>query len=181
MCEVKDLLLSKPLSQATRAGHSENCQVWKGVSPLPVTHSSLVTFQSHLLAAGGDESQAGSTSEVRQYNEVTDSWSVISQMRVERHCSLAVVLPNNTSSLLVCGGGNTTWCNNLCWNSFTPIPIHDSYICSAVVTNMCLKSSDIPTNKKAEWLYAHSYNDYTFSFYINHVSPSAESMPTHIE
>ena len=103
MCEVKDLLQSKPQSRATRAGHSESCQVWKEVAPLPVTHSSLVTFQDHLLAVGGS-GDAGDTSEVRQYDAATNSWSVISQMRVKRCRSLAVVLPNNTSSLMVCGG-----------------------------------------------------------------------------
>ena len=103
MCEVKDLLQSKPQSQATRAGHSESCQVWKEVAPLPVTHSSLVTFQGHLLAVGGS-GDADSTSEVRQYDAATNSWSVISQMRLKRCYSLAVVLPNNTSSLIVCGG-----------------------------------------------------------------------------
>ena len=97
MCEVKDLLQS-------RAGHSESCQVWKEVAPLPVTLSSLVTFQDHLLAVGGS-GDAGYTSEVRQYDAATNSWSVISQMREERFRSLAVVLPNNTSSLMVCGGG----------------------------------------------------------------------------
>ena len=111
MCEVKDLLQSKPQSQATRAGHSESCQVWKEVAPLPVTLSSLVTFQGHLLAVGGF-GLAGYTSEVRQYDAATNSWSVISQMRVKRRQSLAVVLPNNTSSLMVCGGvtpgGDTT-------------------------------------------------------------------------
>ena len=104
MCEVKDLLQSKPQSRATRAGHSESCQVWKEVAPLPVTLSSLVTFQGHLLAVGG-YGDAGYTSEVRQYDAATNSWSVISQMRVKRRRSLAVVLPNNTSSLMVCGGG----------------------------------------------------------------------------
>ena len=103
MCEVKDLLQSKPQSRATRAGHSESCQVWKEVAPLPVTQSSLVTFQGHLLAVGG-YGDAGNTSEVRQYDAATNSWSVISQMRVKRCLSLAVVLPNNTSSLMVCGG-----------------------------------------------------------------------------
>ena len=103
MCEVKDLLRSKPQSRATRAGHSESCQVWKEVAPLPVTFSSLVTFQGHLLAVGG-LGVAGDTSEVRQYDAATNSWSVISQMRVKRRLSLAVVLPNNTSSLMVCGG-----------------------------------------------------------------------------
>ena len=103
MCEVKDLLQSKPQSQATRAGRSESCQVWKEVAPLPVTHSSLVTFQGHLLAVGGSTTFFY-TSDVRQYDAATNSWSVISLMRMERCYSLAVVLPNNTSSLMVCGG-----------------------------------------------------------------------------
>ena len=103
MCEMKDLLQSKPQSQATRAGHSESCQVWKEVAPLPVARSSLVTFQDHLLTVGG-YGDADYTSEVRQYDAATNSWSVISQMRLERFRSLAVVLPNNTSSLMVCGG-----------------------------------------------------------------------------
>ena len=104
MCEVKDLLQSKPQSQATTVGHSESCQVWQEVAPLPVTLSSLVTFQGHLLAVGGAAGAGSSTSEVRQYDAATNSWSVISQMREERFRSLAVVLPNNTLSLMVCGG-----------------------------------------------------------------------------
>ena len=104
MCEVKNLLQSKPQSQATRAGHSESCQVWKEVAPLPVPVSSLVTLQGHLLAVGGSTGE-DYTSQVRKYGAATNSWSVISQMRVERCQSLAVVLPNNTSSLMVCGGG----------------------------------------------------------------------------
>ena len=104
MSEVKDLLQSKPQSRATRAGHSESCQVWKEVAPLPVALSSLVTFQGHLLAVGGYGDADSSTSDVRQYDAATNSWSVISQMRVKRYRSLAVVLPNNTSSLMVCGG-----------------------------------------------------------------------------
>ena len=99
-CEVKDLLQSQPPSQASRIGLSRRPQVWREVAPLPVTHSSLVTFQGHLLAVGGVG--ADYTSELKEYDAATNSWNVISQMRVQRHSSLAVVLPNNT--LMVCGG-----------------------------------------------------------------------------
>ena len=99
-CEVKDLLQSQPPSLASRIGLSRRPQVWREVAPLPVTLSSLVTFQGHLLAVGGVE--AGSTSEAREYDAATNSWNVISQMRVQRSRSLTVVLPNRT--LMVCGG-----------------------------------------------------------------------------
>ena len=110
-CEVKDLLQSQPPSQASRIGVSRRPQVWREVVPLPVMLSSLVTFQGHLLAVGGTVGVgADPTSEVREYDAATNSWNVISQMRVQRHKSLAVVLPNNT--LIVCGGltskGSTT-------------------------------------------------------------------------
>ena len=104
-CEVKDLLQSRPPSLAARIGLSRRPQVWREVAPLPVTLSSLVTFQGHLLAVGGRT--AGPTSEVREYDAATNSWNVISQMRVQRRRSLAVVLPNNT--LMACGGIASTF------------------------------------------------------------------------
>ena len=65
-CEVKDLLKSQPLSLASRIGLSKRSQVWREVAPLPVKHSSLVTFQGRLLAVGGITAEADSTSEVRE-------------------------------------------------------------------------------------------------------------------
>ena len=69
ICEVKDLLQSKPQSHLTAL--TESCQVWNEVAPLPVKQSSLVTFQGlfqgHLLVVGG-LGCAGHTSEVRHYD-----------------------------------------------------------------------------------------------------------------
>ena len=98
MCEVKDLLQSQSL--ATRPGPSSSPPVWKEVAPLPVVRSSLVTFQGQLLAVGGGRG-ADSTSDVMQYDATTNSWSVISHMKMKRRYCLAAVLPNNT--LMVCG------------------------------------------------------------------------------
>ena len=112
MCEVGDLLQSRPQSPAPRLGLSSSPPVWKKVASLPVYNSSLVTFQGQLLAVGGSNtlSNTSSTSEVRQYDATTDSWNVISQMRLKRHSVLAAALPNN--KLMVCGGltpdGRTT-------------------------------------------------------------------------
>ena len=103
MCEVKDLLQSQPQSLATRPDPSSSPPVWKEVAPLPVVRSSLVTFQGQLLAVGGSTTgrDSDSTSDVMQYDATTDSWSVISHMKMKRRYCLAAVLPNYT--LMVCG------------------------------------------------------------------------------
>ena len=112
MCELKDLLQSQQQSLLTRLHLSGIPPVWKEFAPLPVFLSSLVTFQGQLLAVGGSTTgfRTDSTSRVRQYDAATNSWKVISQMKMKRRYSLAAVLPNNT--LLVCGGntpcGDTT-------------------------------------------------------------------------
>ena len=110
MCEVKDLLQSQSQSLLTRLGLSSSPPVWKEVAPLPVFLSSLVTLQGQLLAVGGSttEDDTDSTSEVMQYDAATNSWKVISQMKMKRRYSLVAVLPNNT--LMVCGG-NTPYSN----------------------------------------------------------------------
>ena len=97
MCEVKDLQ-SHSLATGPRS------PVWKEIAPLPVVFSSLVAFQGQLLAVGGSTTRDnnGSTSKVRQYDATTNSWKIISQMKMKRAYSLAAVLPNNT--LMVCGG-----------------------------------------------------------------------------
>ena len=102
MCEVKDLL--QPQSLATRLGLSSSPSVWKEVAPLPVMFSSLVTLQGQLLAVGGSTTwqNADSTSDVMQYDATTNSWKVVSQMKMKRNYCFAAVLPNNT--LMVCGG-----------------------------------------------------------------------------
>ena len=97
MCEVSDLLQSQPQSLATRFGLSRSHQVWKEVTELPVVCSSLVTLHDQLLAVGG-----GVTSEVRQYDVTTNSWNVISEMKVKRQRCFTAVLPNDR--VMVCGG-----------------------------------------------------------------------------
>ena len=94
MCEVSDLL--QPQSLATRLGIFRS-QVWKEVTELPVVCSSLVTLHDQLLAVGG-----GITSEVRQYDVPTNSWNVISEMKVKRQRCFTAVLPNDR--VIVCGG-----------------------------------------------------------------------------
>ena len=103
MCELSDLL-QPPESPAARLGLSHTSGVWREVAELPVVRVSLVTFQGQLLAVGGGvtDRNADTTSEVRQYDAATNSWTVISQMRVRRLACFTAVLPSNR--LMVCGG-----------------------------------------------------------------------------
>ena len=101
VCEVRDLLQSATPQPLTPA-HTHHSHVWREIAELPVVMSSLISLQGQLLAIGG-KSAAGATSEVRQYDVTTNSWSVISHTRRKQYSSLAAVLPNNR--LMVVGGG----------------------------------------------------------------------------
>ena len=107
-CEVKSLLQSQsqPQSLFTRLGFSKGPQVWREIASLPVVLSSLVTFHGELLAVGGGTTFKGAhaTSEVRQYDPVTNSWNVISRMSVRRCYSFTAGFQENT---LVVFGGDT--------------------------------------------------------------------------
>ena len=120
MCEVSDLLQSQPPSLATRLGLSRSRQVWKEVTELPIVLSSLITLQGQLLAVGGGATldEASTTSEVRQYDVTTNSWNVISEMKVKRQYCFTAVLPNDR--VMVCGGG-------------TPDGVTDSVVIASVV------------------------------------------------
>ena len=100
VCEVRDLLQSAtPQSQTPARAHS--LHVWREIAELPVDRYSLISLQDQLLAIGG-ESRDDVTSEVRQYDVTTNSWSVMSHMHMKRCHSLAAVLPNNR--VMVVGG-----------------------------------------------------------------------------
>ena len=102
MCEVSDLLQPQPPSLATRSGLSHSRQVWREICELPVELSSLVTLQGQLLAVGGGATRYDRTSEVRQYDAATNSWNVISRMKVKRCVCFVAVLPGDR--VMVCGG-----------------------------------------------------------------------------
>ena len=102
MCEMKDLLQSQPPSLATRLGLSHSRQVWREICDLPTVMFSLITLQGQLLAVGGGTRLSDSTSEVRQYDVVTNSWNVISRMKVKRRVCFVAVLPQDR--VMVCGG-----------------------------------------------------------------------------
>ena len=76
--------------------------VWKEISSLPVTLSTLAAFDGHLLAIGGRDDSGNPTTDVYRYDSHTDSWHAVSQMKNKRSRCLAVTLPED--QLIVVGG-----------------------------------------------------------------------------
>ena len=107
-CSLPDLW--QPETRGSRIRHAlfgsdkTKSSVWKEISSLPVTGSTLATLGGHLLAIGGwGYSRTWSrTADVYRYNSQTDSWHVTSQMKNKRSHCFAVTLPEDR--LIVVGG-----------------------------------------------------------------------------
>ena len=109
-CSLPDLWQPKTLGSRIRRTLTRQTltrsNVWKEISSLPVTHSTLASFGDHLLAIGGGDDTENSTTDVYRYDSHTDSWHVISQMKNKRSQCLAVTLPED--QLIVVGGRTGT-------------------------------------------------------------------------
>ena len=103
-CTVRYPLISLILSAPMLA-------IWEKVASLPVMMSTLVSVKGHLLAVGGKYSEEVITKEIRQYNPKTDSWQVVSQMKVARSQCAVALLPDN--KLMVVGGASKEEPNEL--------------------------------------------------------------------
>ena len=102
-CSLPDLLPPDTLgSRLRRQTLSPSQNVWKKVSSLPVTASTLVSFGGHLLAVGGDIIP---TSNVYRYDSHAHSWTVASQMKKKRYYCLTAALSED--GLVVVGGYTT--------------------------------------------------------------------------
>ena len=82
---------------------SSSASMWSKLPDLPVTESTSATFCGQLLAVGGIDSDKNPTTAVYLYNQVTNSWNVISHMTTARMNCYAAVLPDN--QLMIVGGG----------------------------------------------------------------------------
>ncbi|XP_064405302.1 probable serine/threonine-protein kinase kinX [Halichondria panicea] len=90
-CSLRQLTQSQPGSD-----------IWENIAPLPVSYSSLVTVNGHLLAVGGRN--IDDNNEIYQYNET--SWTVVSKMLTPRSVCYTAALPGNK---LMAVGGDDTW------------------------------------------------------------------------
>ena len=101
-CSLHDLWQPKTLGSRIRQTLTRS-NVWKEISNLPLTGSTLASFGGHLLAIGGDGSSWNhTTTYVYIYDSLTDSWHVISRMKNKRSWCLAVTLPEE--QVIVVGG-----------------------------------------------------------------------------
>ena len=100
-CSLPDLLQPETLGSRIRRTLTWS-NVWKKISSLPVTLSTLASFGGHLLAIGGRDDSENPTTDVYRYDSDTDSWHVISQMKNKRSQCLAVTIPED--KLIVVGG-----------------------------------------------------------------------------
>ena len=105
-CELEILLQTDCAQSSARLhrSHSVGSRAWTSVASLPVRMFSLVALRDQLLAIGGciNGFPDDTTSDVYQYNVVTNSWKVISRMKVKRFRCFAAVLADET--LMVVGG-----------------------------------------------------------------------------
>ena len=82
----------------------EALQVWHKIADVPAFRTTCTTLCEQLIAVGGDDSMGwcNPTTAIHVYNQVHDSWSVISEMPTARYDCLVAVLPGNI--LMVVGG-----------------------------------------------------------------------------
>ena len=85
--------------------YKKNNGSWQEIASLPVTRSTCVSFNNHLLAVGGFSNSLAS-GDIFLYNEEQDKWEVIGRIPTPRYNCLAEVVGNQ---LVVVGG----WLNRL--------------------------------------------------------------------
>ncbi len=87
-CSLEQLVQSQPSSA-----------IWEKITSLPVSHSTLVTVNGHLIAVGGKEVD-DYTNNIYQYIETM--WTIVGHMTSPRSTPSTAVLPGN--KLMVVGG-----------------------------------------------------------------------------
>ena len=106
-CTV-NILLQRLFSTTSRRSSvvqkaAKASSLWSRVVDLMVVKSTCVSFDSQLLAVGGEYPHDGTpTSAVQVYIPSTNSWKVIGQLLTPRYLCFAAVLPN--SEVIVVGG-----------------------------------------------------------------------------
>ena len=114
-CSLSALLLSsfrsRLLENYPKSLRSESdgdkATIWSRVADLPVTLSTCVSLQGHLLAVGGcRDSDKKITTAIHMYDPTTNTWKVASNMATTRWKCFAVVCPDN--QLMIVGGKTST-------------------------------------------------------------------------
>ena len=85
-------------------------RVWSKVAGLPVVMSTCVSFHGSLVAVGGatknEQDDVAGTTSVYRYDQLSNSWEVISDTSIGRYASFAAV--TSGTKLIVVGGETST-------------------------------------------------------------------------
>lgn len=93
-CAISDLLTSNnSLKSKMQRKLYPSKRIWRELSSLPFSGSTLVSHKDHLLAFSGRRGEG--CSYVLQYNPESDSWNSVSQMKTELLDCLAVTFPGD--------------------------------------------------------------------------------------
>ena len=103
-CSLSGLLQYRPQKQfGTALVPSVNrAHKWSMCANLPVTNSTCISFQGHLLAIGGEDSDLNYTTAVHIFDPSTNRWNLTDHMQTGRSCCFVAILPDN--QLMVVGG-----------------------------------------------------------------------------
>ena len=106
-CLIPDLLpsnntLGSRLRRTLSWTQESRQNVWREISSLPVIHSTLVSFGSHVLAIGGKNDSEDPTADVYRYDSDIDTWSVVCQTNSRQ--SLCFAFTFSKDCLVVIGG-----------------------------------------------------------------------------
>ena len=101
-CDITELLFY------TEHKQQEMSKVWKEISSLPVTQSTLASLGGDLLAIGGRDDSDKPTSNVYRYDSHTGSWIVAGQMKNSQTSCLVVALPEGHLTVVGEFAVNTT-------------------------------------------------------------------------
>lgn len=112
-CSVDDLLRSCTRTQDRKRRNSEPLvNILRTTPGPPVTHSACVAFRGQPRSIGGRGADRKPTSAVYGLSAETESWSIVSYMRMTRSECFAVVLPGDEilhrDEVLVVGGNSTS-------------------------------------------------------------------------
>ena len=108
LCTLSSLLLPTTCGSSDQQmviPQEDRASVWKEICSLPVTRSTLVSFNDSILAVGGKHQSCYDSKNIYMYNFSSNSWTLVSQINYGRHDCFAVSLPGD---ILVIVGGHLT-------------------------------------------------------------------------
>ena len=100
-CSLADLNPHRSLGRQ-HALSIANASLWQLVKNAPVTQTTLATLSGNVLAVGGCDMSRNSVNAVYMYDELSDAWKFVGEMKMRRRLCFAITLSEDR--LYVLGG-----------------------------------------------------------------------------